>query len=141
MTTEMEDVKINVKIKLSALWVAVVLSAAYADILGHMRSDLLQEMLAGVAGGVPITQASLFASSILMGILIVMVFLSLTLKAKANRWANIIVGIIYIGVMLITMLPIWGDVFWAYYYVLATIEVVFCALIVLHAWKWPKQEA
>ena len=138
----MEDVKINVKIKLAALWVAVVLCAAYADILGHMRSDLIQEMIAGKAGGVPINQETLLASAIGMTILIVMVFLSLTLKAKANRWANIVVGILYTGVTLFTILPlpIWGQVFWVYYYVFAIAEVVFCALIVWYAWKWPKQE-
>jgi hypothetical protein len=67
-----------------------------------------------------------------------MIFLALTLKAKANRWANIILGIVYTGVVLITVLML-GT--WAYYYVFAIAEVVLYALIVWYAWKWPKQES
>jgi len=130
----MEDLKINVKIKLSALWVAVMFCYTYADILAHMRSDILEQFLAGEVGGIPITPLSLLASAILMVIPIVMIFLSLALKAKVNRWANTILGIIYTGVILYTMLMTGGG--WVYYYVFAVVEVVFTALIVWYAWKW-----
>ena len=137
-TAELEDVKINVKIKLSALWAAGMFLYLYADILAHMRSDILEELLAGEVGGIPITPVSLLGSAILMAIPIVMIFLSLTLKAKANRWANIILGIIYFGVILMTLL---FTEFWAYFLVLVIVELVLTALIVWYAWKWPKQEA
>jgi len=130
----MEDLKISVKIKLSALWVAVMFCYTYADILAHMRSDILEQFLAGEVGGIPITPLSLLASSILMAIPIVMIFLSLALKAKVNRWANMILGIIYTGVILYTMLMTGGG--WVYYYVFAVVEAVFTALIVWYAWKW-----
>ena len=130
----MEDMKISVKIKLSALWVAVMFCYTYADILAHMRSDILEQFLAGEVGGIPITPLSLLASSILMAIPIVMIVLSLALKAKVNRWANMILGIIYTGVILYTMLMTGGG--WVYYYVFAVVEVVFTAMIVWHAWKW-----
>jgi len=68
---------------------------------------------------------------------IVMIFLSLTLKAKVNRWANIIVGIVYTGVALTTILTATS----AGYLVYGSVEVVLTALIVWYAWKWPKQEA
>ena len=68
---------------------------------------------------------------------ILMVFLSLSLKPKANRWANIIVGILQILVVL-------GSLFiggaWVYYMFASIIEVVLLSLIVWYAWKWPKQE-
>jgi len=130
----MEDMKISVKIKLSALWVAVMFCYTYADILAHMRSDILEQFLAGEVGGIPITPLSLLASSILMVIPIVMIFLSLALKARVNRWANMILGVLYTGVILYTMLMTGGG--WVYYYVFAVVEFVFTALIVWHAWKW-----
>jgi len=68
-----------------------------------------------------------------MAIPSVMVFLSLTLKAKANRWANIILGIVYTGVILITLLM---PGVWAYYLFYGSVEVVLTALIVWYAWKW-----
>lgn len=133
----LEDVKINVKIKLSALWAAVMFCYAYADILAHMRKDILEDFLAGEAGGMQITQEVLFGSAILQVIPTVMIFLSLTLKAKANRWVNIILGIFYAVVAFATMTTTGG---WVYYYVFAITEVVLTALIAWFAWKWPKQE-
>jgi len=130
----MEDLKINVKIKLSALWVAVMFCYVYADILAHMRSDIIEGIIAGEVGGVLITQEALVGSAILMLIQIVMIFLSLTLKAKVNRWTNIILGIVITGVNLITILMAGGG--WVYYYVFAVVEVVLSALIVWYAWKW-----
>jgi len=65
-----------------------------------------------------------------------MVFLSLALPAKANRWTNIIVGILYIFVMLGSAI----GVSWFYYIFGSIVEVVLLLLIVWYAWKWPKQE-
>ena len=72
-----------------------------------------------------------------MAIPSVMVFLSLTLKPKANRWANIILGIFYTCAVPATLLLYGPSV---YYIFLTIVEVVLTALIVWYAWKWPKQE-
>ena len=90
-------------------------------------------MIAGKVEGIQITQEFLLGSAILMVIPSVMVFMSLTLKAKVNRWANIILGIVFTGVVLITLLMPGS---WAYYYVFAITEIVLYALIVWYAWKW-----
>jgi hypothetical protein len=140
-TTELEDVNINIKIKLSALWVAVMFLYVYADIKALFRPGILEQMIAGelsIGGtGVPISQAFLLISAIIMAIPSVMIFLSLTLTAKANRWANIILGIVYTSIILMTLLS--GGA-WAYYVFYAIIEVVLTTLVVCYAWKWPKQE-
>jgi hypothetical protein len=137
MTNRLEDVKINVKIKLSALWATVMFCYLYVDIFGFYKPGLIEEIIAGEVAGMQITQVWLLGFTILMVIPSVMVFLSLTLKAKVNRLANIILGIVYTGVMLITMLLPGA---WAYYIFGGIVEVVFTALIVWYAWKWPKQE-
>jgi len=74
----------------------------YADILGFYAPGNIRELLSGEIAGIQMTPGVLLGSAILMAILSVMVFLSLTLKAKANRLANIIVGIVYIGVLVST---------------------------------------
>ena len=135
--TILEDVKINVKIKLSALWVAVMLCYLYGDVFGLYKPGLIEEIIAGEVAGMQITQVWLLGVVILMVSPSIMVFLSLTLKVKANRWANIILGIVYTGVMLYTMLM---PGVWAYYIFLGIVEVALTALIVWYAWKWPKQE-
>jgi len=137
-TAELEDVKINVKLKLSALWVSLMFFFIYADLLGFYTPGHIESLIAGEVGGKPITLAFMFGTFIVMAIPSVMVFLSLALKAKANHLVNLIAGIVYLGVL--------GGTFFvgkleAYYYFYAIVEGVLIALIVWHAWKWPKQEA
>ncbi|UCH05231.1 MAG: hypothetical protein JSW05_03455 [Candidatus Thorarchaeota archaeon] len=136
MTNQLEDLKVNVKVKLSALWITLMFSYSYADVLGFYSPGNLAEILTGEIAGVPLTQEMLVAMAILMAIPIVMVFLSLLLMPKVNRILNIIAGIAYIVVLLATFL---GPLT-AYYLVLASIELVCLVLIVWFAFKWPEQE-
>jgi hypothetical protein len=64
-----------------------------------------------------------------------MIFLSVALKPNLSRWLNIIFGVLYTVIILITM---WD---WAFSIFRGIIEVILTALIVWYAWKWPKQEA
>ena len=131
-----EDVNINVKIKLSLLWVALMFFYLYNDVLSFYRQDTVKEILSGALGGIQIDQVFLLGAAIIMAIPILMIFLSLALPAKVNRWANIIVGIAYAGVLVATQLvPAEKWAYWASYEIL---EAVFIVLIVWHAWKWPK---
>jgi len=70
-----------------------------------------------------------------------MAFLSLTLKDPINRWANIIVGIVLAAFFSspsdLSGCLIQGKL--TLFLVNASLIVV-AALIVWHAWKWPKQE-
>jgi hypothetical protein len=110
-----------------------VLSYLYGDLLTFYEQGFIEEVIAGRgAGGTLITQEGLLGIAIFLVIPIVMVFLSVTLKDKVNRWANIILGIVYIGASLIT-LPMST---YAYYIFLGIVEAVFAALIVWYAYKW-----
>jgi len=84
----MEDVKLI----LSALWVAVMLTWFLGDVLRIFGGDFV----AGEVGGMKFTQVMLLGIAIFLVIPVVMVFLSLTLKYPVNRWANIIVVIIFL---------------------------------------------
>jgi hypothetical protein len=78
-----------------------------------------------------------FASAIWMTIPVVMLFLSLTLKYKANRWANIIIAMIFV-ILNIVGLPSYP---WGYDKFLIIVGLVFNVLIIWCAWKWLNQEA
>jgi cbb3-type cytochrome oxidase subunit 3 len=136
-TTEKDDVKINVKMKLSALWVALMLLYIYADWFSLFRTGQIEEMISGRMGPFPVTQGSLLSASILMMIPAVMVFLSLTLKPKINRWVNIILGVLYTFVNISNLI---GET-WVYYIFSGVVEIVFTFLIVGYAWKWHNPEA
>jgi len=133
----LENVKIDVKAKLSALWVALMFFYIYADILLFYRQGHVEGLIAGETGGMKITPAFVLGSAVVMAIPSVMVFLSLALKATVNRWANIGVGVVYVVVLGATLLvgKITADSL-----LYAVVEAVLIALIVWHAWKWPKEE-
>jgi hypothetical protein len=131
----LQDVNIDVKTKLSGLWVALMFFYIYADILGSHKQGYVEALQAGEVAG--LTPAWVLGSAVLMAIPSVMVFLSLALKAKVNRWANIGVGIVYVAVLgaFLFIADISAD-----YLFYSVVEAVLIALIVWHAWKWPKEE-
>jgi len=130
-------VNIIVKIKLSAIWVTLMLFYIYADIVGFYSPGNIKKVISGEIGGIQITEGFLFVMAVWMAIPSVMVFLSLKLKANANRLVNIVVGIVSLVILGATFFA--GD-FSARYTFQAILEGVLIVLIVWYAWKWPKQE-
>ena len=116
------------QIKLSGLWVALMLTYLLGDVLRIFSGDFKP----GEIGGMKVTQAMWLGIAALMLIPIVMVVLSLTLPHQANRWANIIVAIFFFVFNLIG-LPTYPS---AYDKFLIIIGLVFNALTVWHAWNW-----
>jgi hypothetical protein len=134
--TALEDIKMNVKIKISALWASVMFCYVYADYFGLYVPGALQKMLEGKMGPLgPTTQLVLLGTSLMMAIPSVMIFLSVALNANPNRWLNIVFGVIYTAIIMITM---WD---WAFYIFFGIVEVVLTGLIVWYAWNWPKNKA
>ena len=136
--TILEDPKINIKIKLAGLWASVLFIFIYVDYFGLYIPGFMEKILEGEVGhtGFEITQVFLLLVIILMIIPSLMIFLSLALKAKANRLTNIIVGIFKIVIVAVAVI---GET-WVYYIFASIVELVLLSLIVWYAWKWPKQE-
>jgi len=133
----LKDFDVNVKIKLAGLWVALMFFYLYRDVLGFMEPGHVEDLLAGELAGVRMTQAVLLGSAVLMAIPSIMVFLSLALRAQVNRWANIILGIAHMGLLLGTFFVGQISTLYAFY---GIVEFLLMVLIVWHAWKWPKLE-
>jgi hypothetical protein len=125
-----------IKIKLSFLWIFVMLNYAYADIITLMDPIMLNKLLTGSIGsGIQITQEFLLAGSILMEIPIAMIILSIFLKQKWNRIANIFAGTIKtiaVGASMFVGTPA------MYYMFFGTIEMITTIAIIIIAWKWKK---
>jgi hypothetical protein len=130
----------DVKIKLSALWAARMLSGLQGDSTRLHDPAALKEIVAGISA-VPITNELLLGMSIIFAVPILMSFLSLTLKDKVNRWANRSIGIFFALFDLVFLglaLFLWP--FSAYETFWSIIYLVFTALVVWYAWTWPKPE-
>ncbi len=66
----------DMKVKLSTLWIFVMFNYLYCDVLGLMDPVLLNQILTGNLGFVEITEEFLLGGAILMEIPIAMVLLS-----------------------------------------------------------------
>jgi hypothetical protein len=135
-SNKLEDVTINVKIKLAALWTSVLFLFIYADYFGLYNPGFITGLTQGKIADFQITPVLLLGFMILMAIPSLMVFLSLTLKPNANRLINIVVSILQLVFVLGGILD--PNLFFIF---ASSVEVVLLGLIVWYAWKWPTQEA
>lgn len=132
-----QDTRIDVKLVLSALWIAMLIVFAYVDIFGFFRADILRAALNGKVAVTGITVDQMFLVFAIVYILIatVMVFLSLVLRPRVNRIVNIVVALFYaVGIIASCV----GEG-WVYYLLGSVLEVALLAAIVYHAWTWPKE--
>ena len=139
MTTTriLEDVKIDVKLKIAALWATMMLLFAYVDIFGYFKPGFIQGIIAGTPGmGVQIDQGFLLFSMIYVTIPSLMVFLSMVLKPQISRWAHIVLATVYAASIVFFCL---GET-WVFYIFGSILEIVCLLMIVWYAWKWPRQE-
>ena len=123
----------EMRTKLSALWVALVLTYLLGDVLRIFSGDFV----AGEMGGIKISQEIYLVAAIILVIPIIMIFLSLTLPHKTNRWVNIILAIFFFLFNLVG-LPTYPS---AYDKFLILVGLGFNALTVWYAWRWHKQKA
>jgi hypothetical protein len=125
----------DMRVRLSTLWLFAVLNYLYADIVTLMDPAFLGQFIAGRIGAMRITEWFLLGAAALLETAIAMVLLSRVLKYSANRWANILIGILHTMAVLSSLFL--GDGRPAIYYVFfATIEIACTSLIVWFAWRW-----
>ena len=115
----------DVKIILSFIWVACMLTYLLGDVMRIFAGDFTP----GEIEGKPASQNVYFGMAIIMLIPIVMVVLSLILDFPINSWINIIVAI---GFTLFNLLGLKG--YKAYDIFLLIVSMGFNILIVLYAW-------
>ena len=132
----LDDGKVNVKAKLALLWVALMFFYIYNDIFSMFQPGHVADLVEGHLEGLRFTQTILLGAAALMAFPSFMILLSLTLKAKANRVVNIVVGIFHVFVLLGTQFVGEGEK-WYYWRFYELLEVLFLALIIWTAWKWP----
>jgi Family of unknown function (DUF6326) len=135
-STNYDDARIGVRIKLSALWVSLLFLYAYGDIFGFLKPGQIEDVVSGEVSGIEITEAFLLAVSVYIAIASVMVFLTLVLRPAVSRWVNLVLAVLYIASIVAAAI---GETS-AYYLFLSAVEVAVLLLIVWYAWTWPRLE-
>jgi hypothetical protein len=122
-----ETMTVDTRIVLSGLWVAVMLTYLWGDVLRIFAGDAEPGKIMGTE---PSQGMWLFIAAIML-VPIVMLVLTLTLPYPAIRWVNIVVAVIVVIFNLVG-LPYKG----AYDNFLIVVSFVFNALTIWYAWKW-----
>ena len=138
MNSKTARIIVDVRIILSGLWVARMLSGLQGDSTRLHDPVALKELVEGTTE-VTVTNELLLVMSMIMAVPIFMSFLSLTLRDKVNRRANLITGVFFVVWELVFLISVYSqdpayEVFWGIAY------LVFALLVVWYAWKWPRQE-
>lgn len=82
----------------------------------------------------PVTQTILIGTSAMLALQSVMVFLSLVLKPRLNKWMNLIFGVVFAAIVLMVITS--GG--WVFYKLLGAVEIALLLGVVWYAWNWPR---
>ena len=130
MNTIKSTTEIDPRVKLSLLWIFVIVNMAYADILSLMDPA---SIIRGIMAGSPLPAGGLLAGAIVMEASFVMVILPWLLNYKVNRWISLIIG----GFMILQIVTGGHGL---YYLFFTSVEVASICLIVWFTWKWRNLE-
>jgi Family of unknown function (DUF6326) len=116
------------RIKLAALWTVVMFNMTFADIIGFMNPGTLERMMNGDVG-FTITPELLLLFSVLTAVPITMIFLSLVLPVRTNRWFNTL------AVVLTTIWIVGGLTASLSYFFFMFVEIVSMLGVLWYAWR------
>ncbi|MFL6675198.1 MAG: DUF6326 family protein [Massilia sp.] len=127
--------KVDIKIKLSALWIATMFCYIYGDYFELYVPGKLSSMIEGKMLPLgPVTQGMLIGTSAMMATQAVMAFFSLVAPPTLNRWLNVMFGLAFSFVVL--MVVTHGG--WIFYKLLGVVEIALLLALVWLAWNWPR---
>lgn len=120
------ETKINIKQRLSILWILVLFNMLFADVFSIMV-ELVNKNTLQIPGDVMMVMA---VAALITNIPIFMIFLSRVLAQKLNRICNIIAALLTI------VYVIGGGDSAPHYLIVAAIEIALLISILVIAWKW-----
>ncbi|WJK38284.1 DUF6326 family protein [Solwaraspora sp. WMMA2056] len=134
---QLDNPPIPVQAKLAAAWTSCMFLYIYVDYFHLYKPGAIDEIRGGVIFEFDIspTLLTIFFTSVAIPAL--MVILSMTLPARANRATNLVIASLYIPLTVFNAAGESGD--WAFFYGLSiALEVLLLAFILRSAWTWPR---
>ncbi len=123
---------LSVRIKLAAVWTALMFLYVYADLLSFYRPGELAEISAGNMGPFEVNQGSLLVAAVIVTIPALMVVVSAAAPFPLVRQLSLGVGVLYI---LVSVSNLIGES-WAYYLFFGVLEIGLAALVVAYSYQW-----
>jgi hypothetical protein len=132
----LHDQKIDVKLKIAALWAAFMFLYIYVDYFALYMPGKIEAILQGKVYEFDISTTFLTTALISVSLPALMIFASLALPAGLNRKTNIIMAILYIPYSLFNLA---GEA-WAHMIYGAVLEVILLLNILSLACSWPYEK-
>ena len=136
--TALEDRQVPVRAKLAAAWTSLMFLYIYVDYLALYKPGFIDDILAGIVHEFDTGPTFVALALTLMAIPSLMILLSTTLPARANRATNLVVASLYIPYSAFNLA---GGEWMAFYGLGVALEVLLLAFILRSAWTWPKAAA
>ena len=135
-TNGLTDFDINIKIQLAALWTATTLCYLYGDYFELYTPTKVESLISGE--NVLHSPIMLLVASVVLALPPVMIFLSLVLKPTINRILNIVLGLLFTVMMILSAFDLLAP-WYSFYVFLAILEAILTFIIVWKAFKWPRE--
>lgn len=121
------------RVKLAAAWTSFMFLYVYVDVLNFYKPGVVAGILDGLVWRFEVSPPLLTGMLASVMIPALMITLSVTLSARANRLVNIIVALLYVPYTVFNIAGTTPE--WVPFYVLSIgVEVLLLALIVRVAW-------
>ena len=126
--------RIDTRLRISALWIAVLMIFAYVDLFSLYRPDFRADLERGKVDAFDIDQTFLFFTTYYIIVPSLMIYLTLVMRPPVNRVVNVVVAAAY-------ALSVVGSAVgeWNYFILGSVVEAILLALVIRHAWTWPRQ--
>lgn len=137
----LQDLPVNLRIKLAALWIAVMLLYIYGDYFALYIPGQAGKLVSGDT--LLNNPVKVFAASVLMALPPLAILLSVMARPALARTVNIVFGIFFTAIMVLIAATSFGtdyDFAWTAYVFYAVIESIVTSIIVRLAWKWPRTD-
>jgi hypothetical protein len=133
----LDNPPVPVQAKLAAAWTSFMFLYIYVDFFNLYKPGVVDGILNGLVWRFDVSPTLLTVMLASVAIPALMVMLSMTLPARANRATNLVVASLYIPYSVFNAAGASWD--WAFFYALSIgIEVLLLALILRSAWTWPR---
>lgn len=133
-----QDQQVPIQLRLAAAWASFMCFYIYVDVLGLYKPGAVADILDGKVATFDITQTFFVSALAASALPIMMILLSTTLPARANRVANLVAASLLIPWMAFNLTG--GE--WPFYFGLGfAFELVILAFILRSAWTWPRTSA
>ena len=125
------------KVKIAVLWVFMAVAMSAHGVLSFMEPGVLDQI---ISGEMQLSAGMFVFMALFWWVPLVMAFLSVTLKDVANRWANMVLGVVFTVLNIFHLVEHLMAGPSVHQILIIGSTVVVTALIFWYTLRWPKEK-